>query len=174
MRNSDRDYHQRIREKFASHGEVKTVEQAKQVIEDAVQEWLYGRTEGDIYRQVFAYLDMNSQTIVRKLLGFDKDTFNQHFTLDHCNGRAGSTAAGDYLRSAATTAIREWFERNVPAHLFVDALSEKEVADFIAEGKREYAYVVRQKLRDLAAREAEKSVQKFLQEVISPDKKTDK
>lgn len=83
-----------------------TPEAYKAALETALQAELTARMEG-IKDEVTRVLNANVQEITAKLLGFDNRWFYK-WELDHCNGRAGNSAAGDYLRKHANDAITEW------------------------------------------------------------------
>jgi hypothetical protein len=89
-------------------------------ISEAVVQWEEKNTPKKITTTIHKMLDTNRDTIVKKLLGFDSDrwTGKDVWTLDHCNGRAGESAAGDYIRKTAQAAIQEWLSQaKMPALL---------------------------------------------------------
>lgn len=67
------------------------------VVLQAVSDWRAKNTESALKTRVHELLDRNSKEITMKLLGFDSRYVKQ-WELDHCNGRAGESAAGDYLK----------------------------------------------------------------------------
>ena len=82
-------------------------------ISEAVLEWEEKNTPKKLTTQIHKMLDTNRDTIVKKLLGFDSDRWSGKdvWALDHCNGRAGESAAGDYIRKTAQSAIQEWLSQ---------------------------------------------------------------
>lgn len=76
------------------------------VIAQAVEEWKLNNTATVVKDKITRLLDANSKEITMKLLGFD-NRWNK-WELDHCNGRSGNSAAGDFLRSTQAEAIKEW------------------------------------------------------------------
>ena len=78
------------------------------VISQAVADWKAKNTPEDLKARVTKRLNANTDEIIFKLLGFNNG-WNK-WELDHCNGRSGESAAGDYLRKVQSEAIREWLE----------------------------------------------------------------
>lgn len=74
----------------------------------AMNNWLQTNTEEKIKKEVEATLNKNKEEIILKLLGFDKRWGKDDFELDHCNGRAGNSAAGDFIRNVQAEAIKQW------------------------------------------------------------------
>jgi hypothetical protein len=70
----------------------------------AVEEWKAKNTKEVIKTTVTELLDKESKQLTLKLLGFE-DRWGK-WEVDHCNGRGGESAAGDYLRIAQKTAIQ--------------------------------------------------------------------
>lgn len=88
------------------------MKKAKKIAEDAVKEW-YAENGGKnaIRDRVFQMLDETRDEIIVKLMGFDNKWFGR-WELDHCNGRSGNSAAGDFLREVAGDATKEWLANN--------------------------------------------------------------
>lgn len=100
-------------------------------VNQAVQEWLKKNDEKKIKRDVEIRLDKHRNEIIHKLLGFN-DRWGQ-WEVDHCNGRAGNSAAGDFLRRHAQDKIEAWFKSQID----FPALPEKAIIDAQAEYMRE-------------------------------------
>lgn len=75
----------------------------------AAQEWIK-KTEPHIERHVHELLNAHVQEVVSKLLGFD-NSYGEPWKLDHCNGRAGESAAGDWLRKRVGQAVYDWLDQ---------------------------------------------------------------
>lgn len=78
------------------------------VIDTAIDKWMQDNSPEKISKEVKSKLDKYKDEITLKLLGFDKSYGEKAWKLDHCNGRAGNSAAGDYLRATQAVAIEEW------------------------------------------------------------------
>jgi len=89
---------------------IKPLDEVLQIMATAVAEWKIENTEAKIKEKVKKLLDQNSEEITMKLLGFNKSSWSDKWELDHCNGRAGESSAGDYLRRVQSAAIKEWME----------------------------------------------------------------
>jgi hypothetical protein len=82
---------------------------AQQRAEQAAQQWLAEHSApGQIEQAVRARLDARLDVIVQKLLGFDCSSWGKDWELDHCNGRSGDSAAGDWLRKRVAAEAKEW------------------------------------------------------------------
>lgn len=84
-----------------------------------------------IKKDTLKLLNKNAEEIVLKLLGFDKDDWGRNkFKLDHCNGRSGESAAGDYIRKHQQAVINEWLSQvpmpQLPQHLIKEMTAEAE------------------------------------------------
>ena len=77
------------------------------LIMKVVMEWKARNTEEYLRKEVNELLEKRKKEVILKLLGFDNG-WGDGFRLDHCNGRAGNSPAGNYLASAQAKAIQEW------------------------------------------------------------------
>lgn len=60
-----------------------------------------------IEADTIAKLEESRDEIIAKLLGFD-NRWQRGYELDHCNGRSGNSAAGDYLIQHQREAVKDW------------------------------------------------------------------
>ena len=84
----------------------------------SIDKWKEKNSEEALTQRVHKLLDDNAETIVLKLLGFD-NRWNK-WELDHCNGRKGESAAGDYLKQD--------YERFLSEYLYKYAREEADKA----------------------------------------------
>ncbi len=85
------------------------VEISAENIQAADMKWLAQNTPENIQKNCLNILDKSKDDILRTLLGFEKDSWGrQEWKVDHCNGRAGESAAGDYLRRHQQATIDQW------------------------------------------------------------------
>lgn len=75
----------------------------------AVDEWQKKNPPEVIKQRVFDRLDGMQEEIAMKLLGFNQSWGK--WEVDHCNGRSGNSAAGDYLRNVQREAVQEWLKQ---------------------------------------------------------------
>ena len=97
-----------------------------------------------------------------KLLGFN-DRWGK-WELDHCNGRSGESAAGDFIRKYQTEAIQEWLKT-----VCLPELDVKTKAQFKREAKAEYVDHIYRGLRNAAQERANADLQELLNELTSSD-----
>jgi len=76
----------------------------------AMTQWQAQNDPATLTKRVHALLDKNAEQILLKLLGFD-NKYDGVWELDHCNGRNGESAAGDYLKKVQQGAIQEWMQQ---------------------------------------------------------------
>lgn len=85
------------------------LEMAMSAMNAAVAKWEAENTPALLASQVRKKLETNKHEIVLKLLGFN-NRYPDSWQLDHCNGRSGNSAAGDYIISAQKEAVKTWLE----------------------------------------------------------------
>jgi len=77
--------------------------------EEAVAEWLADHaTKGEVRAKVFSFLDRKLDETIAKMIGFSNSW--SRWEVDHCNGRAGESAAGDFLRQHCHESVQEWLK----------------------------------------------------------------
>lgn len=111
----------------------------------AAQDWIKSN-EPDIERRVRALLNHHVQEIVVKLLGFDHH-WGEDWELDHCNGRSGESAAGDWLRKRAGEAVDAWLDQQAQALPNLPTSAVKSLRD-------EYARIFEREVRRLLSLKA--------------------
>tara|TARA_R110000868_G_scaffold75901_5_gene218661 strand:+ start:231 stop:665 length:435 start_codon:yes stop_codon:yes gene_type:complete len=81
------------------------IAQAEKLADEAAKEWLEKNKPilGELIKEK---LDKRVDMIAACLLGFNNNWGK--WELDHCNGRMGESAAGDWLRETAGDAVRAW------------------------------------------------------------------
>jgi hypothetical protein len=95
-------------------------EQVKAEVEKATASWLKSRfTDPDsLTKHVHATLDKERDVIIAKLLGFEHDKWSSRkpidWEVDHCNGRAGESSAGQFLNEKGKEAVKAWLESLIP------------------------------------------------------------
>ena len=119
------------------------IEKLLPTIAEGMQEWLTKNPTAVIKETVKKHLDSKVEDTIFRLLGFK--TSWGHFEVDHCNGRAGESAAGDYLREAQKEAINEWL-----ATVQLPKLSSKAENALRREAKEIYEDALFDKIRQLA------------------------
>jgi len=76
------------------------------VFHTAIKNWNEQNTPEKVTQDVFDTLNADKDKILAQLLGFSNRWGK--WELDHCNGRAGNSAAGDFLREVQQQAVNEW------------------------------------------------------------------
>lgn len=129
----------------------------------SIDQWKKKNSEEALTQRVHKLLDDNAQTIVLKLLGFDNRWGK--WELDHCNGRKGESAAGDYLKQVQKKAIQDWLKNVKLPEL------NKSLSSVMKKGlEADYKNYLRQYLYEYAREEADKAAKELIQSLFSQSK----
>lgn len=129
----------------------------------SIDQWKKKNSEEALTQRVHNLLDDNAKTIVLKLLGFD-NRWNK-WELDHCNGRKGESAAGDFLRQVQQDAIQDWL-KNVKLPELNKTLS----AAMQKSLKQDYDRFLSDYLYQYAKDAADKTAKEIIQSLFSQSK----
>ena len=129
----------------------------------SIDKWKEKNSKEVLTQRVHKLLDDNAETIVLKLLGFD-NRWNK-WELDHCNGRKGESAAGDFLRQVQQDAIQDWL-KNVNLPKLNKTLSSAMKKTLEAD----YKNYLRQYLYEYAREETDKTAKELIQSLFSQSK----
>ena len=143
-----------------------TLDDVRRWEREATEAWLEENADREtVNRSVRRALDARREELVAKLMGFDR-RWGSDWEVDHCNGRAGESAAGDFLRSLAVEGVKEWLSEqagNMPD------LPKKAVQAL----RMEYRDILHDEVRErIAMRAVEKSrqaVERILSEEAGRD-----
>ena len=122
---------------------INIIDRAIPLIAQAVTEWEQKNTAEVLTQRVHQLLDKSSKEVVMKLLGFN-ETWGK-WELDHCNGRAGNSAAGDYLKEVQHSAIKDWLQTVSMPKLDKTVLTRLE-----KQAQSEYLQYINNEVRQLA------------------------
>lgn len=131
---------------------INPLDQLLPAIATAVHQWKRDNTPEAITATVTRLLDKNSEEITKKLLGFT-DTWGK-WELDHCNGRGGDSAAGDFIRKTQQAAIEAWLSTVLMPKL-TPALAKSLNKQAQCEYAERLRGMVKQRVYALADRDAE-------------------
>lgn len=138
------------------------MEDALSVIGNAVARWKEDNSATTLAYKVRKQLDEKQETIICQLLGF-KESWGK-WEVDHCNGRSGNSAAGDYLREVRKEAIKEWFESvqlpNMPAST---------VKSLKSEYLRTLEYAVKESLSRIARQKADAIANEMIEQCLNDE-----
>ena len=135
-------------------------EQLAATITSNIDKWLEHNKEKDIKEALYNQLDSEKEQIIGNLLGFSKSWSSDRWEVDHCNGRAGESAVGDYLRQIAATEINNWFK---------SIQLKKPTKAFQIGVTKEYTHLFQQKvkakLHDLADKQADIFIEGYIKKL---------
>lgn len=80
-------------------------------INGAIHEWLQKQDPVAIRNKVFKTLEAAKDEVAPKLMGFDKGSFGRGWEIDHCNGRAGESSIGDYMKKHQAEGIQQFIDQ---------------------------------------------------------------
>lgn len=140
----------------------KRLEQVKKWMEDAKNEWFSKNgTKEQIRRGVLDILNRNVQSIISKLLGFDDHWGGDRWEVDHCNGRSGNSAAGDFIREQAGEAVNEWLKEQARK---LPQLPKKAIISLRAEYLEQLQKNLSRNIREKAATDANQMYLKLIED----------
>lgn len=116
----------------------------------------------DLKNTINKKLDNSVNEILRKILGFRPGY--DYWEIDHCNGRSGESAAGDYLKSKAGGLVNEWLDKYA-GNLTNFEMDSQTVEVLRTEIKSIYEQKVREELRQRAKDAAKRFVDKLIGEI---------
>lgn len=138
---------------------INPVDSVLPFIATAVEEWKDAHTEESIKRTVTDLLNKNKEQVVLKLLGFSSSWGK--WEVDHCNGRNGNSAAGDFLRDVQQKAIEDWM-----TNLILPTLCKADINAINKSAQQDYMYELRKKVRELAISQANRDAQAIIQSIV--------
>ena len=140
------------------------IDSVMQTIAATVQQWKLANPPDAIQAKTVKLLDTHADEIVMKLLGFNKDSWNGNWALDHCNGRSGNSAAGDWLLSKQAGVVAEWLTT-----CKMPTLSKSAIASMNRECQSMYEQALRAAVADLIRTKATKDAAALFDQLTSPD-----
>lgn len=133
------------------------------IINGAIHEWLEKQNPEAIRKKVFDTLEAAKDEVAPKLMGFNKGSFGRGWEIDHCNGRAGESAMGDYMRKHQAEGIQQFIDQ-----LKLTSLRPFTQADI--QGLRsEYRAVVISKTREAVRARAERDANHLINQLSVDD-----
>lgn len=130
--------------------------------EKAALKWA-AEKRSSIERDVTSILDKRAEEVVFKLLGFDNRWGRME--VDHCNGRAGESAAGDFIRAKAGAAVHAWLEAQVGKLPKLPKSAVKSLRDFYLEV---YRNTLNDELYRAAQHKAQADAAAYVQSLTAP------
>lgn len=129
----------------------------------AVSHWRKENTEEAIHKKVIDLLDKRSEEMVVKLLGFDLSW--GEWALDHCNGRSGNSAIGDYLRNTQAVAVKEFFDSLDLKQIVTPAMKNR----LIKAIQKDFEYKLECAVRSALEAHTKQYVEKVIQDITTSD-----
>lgn len=117
-----------------------------------------------IEKRVHDIIGNNVNEIILKLLGFDRRWHNTGYEIDHCNGRAGESFIGDYIKKTCQDKLKEWTDK---IDLVSIELPKSALDSLRKEFIQRYEYILRNVLLKQAEALATKAAEDYLRSVIS-------
>ena len=126
------------------------------IINGAIHEWLEKQNPRDIRKKVFDTLEAAKDEVAPKLMGFNRGSFGRGWEIDHCNGRAGESIIGDYMRKHQQEGIQQFIDQLNLASL--RPFSKKEIEDMRKEYRQRVINKTREAIRARAEIDADRMV----------------
>lgn len=152
-----RDHEEPPRAKAPKNG-FKTLEALAEFVGKTTNQWLWSWTEESLQKFLYSKLDREAESILRRTLGFEKDTFTREWKIDHCNGRM--SALSELITGLATTKFQQWVEANIDK-VTAKPLTAKDIKN-LRDSYREHFYThVSRRVYDRAQEDAEQFLKNF-------------
>lgn len=129
------------------------------VIAATVAEWKVANNPEVIREKVLAALNKQGDALTLKLLGFSSD-WSGKWSIDHCNGRGGESAVGDYYRKAQAEGIKTWLE-TMP----LPTLTPAEKKSLQKDWRHEYRHLLMRAIRDLLQAQASSDAAALIKQI---------
>ena len=131
------------------------------LIENAINGWHAKNQPKDIVEYIHKKLDKSRDEVLLKLMGFNKDSWNGAWALDHCNNRSGNSIAGDYLKSVQQDAINDWLSK-----VALPKLSKTDSDRIAASFKAEYLRYLKRAVESYAQKKADEHARQLVDALI--------
>ena len=128
----------------------------KESTEESVNKW-FNKWAKTYEQQLHRILDRSAEKLVLSMLGLE-GTLDGRWRIDHCNGRAGESVVGRWLKERCTQAVGNWllkFQEQLPP-------PPQDAIDAVRE---EYAREFRWKLKDAIKSRANSAAQQHAQDL---------
>ena len=122
------------------------------IINEAIHEWLERQNPQAIRKKVFDTLEAAKDEVAPKLMGFNKGSFGRGWEIDHCNGRAGESTIGDYMRKHQQEGIQQFIDQLNLVSL--RPFSKKEIEDMRRDYRQRVINITQRAVRDKAESDA--------------------
>ena len=136
------------------------------LIEEAIQSWKESNNPASIKHSVTKKLDGAKENILLQMLGFEY-SYRGTFKIDHCNGRAGESMIGTYIKENVEHSLQEYMRSAFPISINEDAqiaLQQCVQDEFTKALHNEFRKYVRKHLNDTVASLAERYTDTLLNE----------
>ena len=131
------------------------------IASSAINQWVKENDEQKIKASVIDELEKQKKTILYKLMGFSVNSFNGSWEIDHCNGRAGESSAGDYLKRVQADAVNDFLNK-----IKIPAPNKKELEQFRETYRNEMNRNLIEAMREAATSDARKLAKQLIEEVL--------
>lgn len=136
------------------------------LIEEAIQSWKDSNNPTAIKSSVKKKLDDAKENILLQMLGFEY-SYRGTFKIDHCNGRAGESMIGTYIKENVQHSLQEYMRTAFPISINEDtqiALQQCTQDEFTKALHNEFRKSVRKHLNDTVATLAQRYTDTLLDE----------
>ena len=136
------------------------IDEVLRYILQAVNEWKVENTEEAINKKVKRLLNTNADQVTMQLLGF-KEGWGK-WEIDYANGRDNTSAVGNYMATAKSAAIKEFFDSLDMSNIFTATMKKQLTSEVKKEFKYRFENAVKTAARELAEQKAKALVQELL------------
>ena len=141
-------------------GGLVTIQDYKEMVERELKKQLGEIEQENIESYVRKTLENKRQEVICKLLGFNNSW--HEWELDHCNGRAGESEAGTWLRRRVGAGAAKWLEEQVGQ---LPDIPTKAIGSL----KREYTDMLKRAVREGLERVAHTEAARIIRDISGQD-----
>lgn len=131
-------------------------------IHTAFENWFKENSPEQTQKRVYRELDNHKKEILLKLLGFNT-SWGSQWELDHCNGRAGNSTAGDYLRQVMDQSIKDFL-----SEVTMPTLTATDKESIMSSCKSEYMQALKRNVSAAIAQTAKRDAEQLVQAICQP------
>ena len=149
-----------------------TFKQAEEIAKESMAKWkAENLTPEAIAEHVRSTLNKYRSQVLLQLMGFKYDHWGNKLEVDSCNGRAGESIAGDFLKQTALQQVQDWIAKQIAADDGLLKLTKKEQTELRAAYRSVFKDYIRYRLKESAEKSAKARAEEIVAGIIAAESK---
>jgi len=91
-----------------------TCQALREKLEEGVAQEYDAYDTGKVVTSIMNDFERQKRDAIYKLCGFSKDSYDNEWRIDHCNGRSGNSPIGEVVVEALKPVLAEWLKKEIP------------------------------------------------------------